>query len=138
MRNITAVALCLFAASLSACGKTGTTNTTAEAPALAPMPPATPEGARHYTQADFDSKCFTYPNHDTMVQYQAFGLKGQAAVDYEYRNDLRDKPGGWCGLGKKPDNHSNTGQNTTDGSWVENAPANDMSHYGDALPGGKH
>lgn len=105
--------------------------------------PASTDG-KHYTQADFAAKCFKYPDRMMMLQYKAFGFQGQDAIDYKYLQETKQfsGPSGECDFDKqiaadKARAQAAPKQQQQQG-WIENAPANDMSHYGDALPGAHH
>lgn len=98
---------------------------------------------KHYNRADFAAKCFGVPDQNQLIEIKAFlKLDDQGALDYDYRRSIKSSPSGDC------DDHNPDGsikatpapaahQGESHPAWVENAPANDMSHYGDALPGGK-
>lgn len=96
---------------------------------------------KHYTQADYDAVCFPYPTAQEIAQFQQIaGTTGQGAVDYQYRQWAQRYPGptGFCEQKKENAQAARSKPATVKpGQWIENAPANDMSHYGDALPGGK-
>ena len=102
-----------------------------------------PVDTRHYSRADFRAKCFKLPDQNDLIGYKAMlHLDAQAALDYQYRQDLKNYPAGNCdvlnpdGTIKLQPAPAAASSNTQTG-WMENAPGNDMSHYGDALPGGR-
>ena len=136
-------AVILLTVAMAACGRqTTTSNEEQSAPAVAPITPAAQKGTKHYTQADYNSACFPFPSQQVMSQYQALlHLSGQAAADYEYQRLAKAYPAppGECEIkAAAAQRTSMKSQTSRQGQWIENAPANDMAHYGDALPGGKN
>ena len=126
---------------LAACGRQQATDGSETAPAVAPIPSTPQSNAKHYTQADFDAACFPFPTQQILLQYEQLEhLVGQDAVDAEYRQLATrfPSPPGECEIKKEAEQQTPERQRPRPGQWIENAPANDMTHYGDALPGGKN
>ena len=136
-------AVVLLTLAITACGRQAPdTSEEQSAPAVAPITAAPQEATKHYTQADYDRACFSYPTPQEIAQFQQVaGISAQGAVDYQYQQWAKRYPGsaGYCEQ-KKQNEQSQQSQRVAprQGTWIENAPANDMSHYGDALPEGKN
>jgi hypothetical protein len=134
--GLAALVLCL-----AACNRQAATASSDPAPpAVAPATADAPAAAKHYTLADYTAKCFKYPDQKTLLEYKMVGLQGQDAIDHNYLQQeemMHDDPRGACGLQEDIRRHQQAQRaGASQGGWIENAPANDMSHYGDALPHG--
>lgn len=126
---------------LTGCSRQTAANTSDNSPPVAPMAGLTPPGSTHYTQADFDSACYRYPTKQEIAQTQQFlGMTAQAAVDFSHSTWAKKfpPPVGFCQARQDIAKQKQQQQAAGQGHWIENAPGNDMSHYGDALPHGNN